>query len=347
MQVFFGILVAILLFGIMIFLHELGHFLAACACKVKVLEFAVGMGPKLFSYTSKKTDIVYSLRLLPIGGFTAMQGEDGEDPDPNALVNKPRWQKLIVLFAGSFMNLVSGVLVMFFFLTATLQIGSTVIHSFQEDSVSDQWLNVGDEIIEINGSKVIDYTDVLNIITLDGIEPMDITVLRDGKKTELKDVEFATTEQDGILVAELDFIFLGVKPSFGNLVKQTFTQSLSTVKVIYKTLIDLITGRLGMSGVSGPVGTVSAISKVAASGDSFLWNPNLLYLFSFISLNLGVMNLLPLPALDGGRILFTFVECVIRKKLNPKVESYVHLAGMGVLLLFMAFITVMDVMKFF
>lgn len=342
MQTLFGILIAIFVFGIMIFLHELGHYLAARACKVKVLEFAVGMGPKLFSFTSKKTGIVYSLRLLPIGGFTAMQGEDGEDPDPDALVNKPRWQKLCVLFAGSFMNIISGVLAMFIYLSLTGQVGSCIVAGFRDNSVSDRWLQVGDEIVSIEGKKMVDYTDAANTIMLQGTKPLDIAVLRDEDEILLENVEFATETREGIEVGILDFQFLGVKPSFGVLCKQTVTQSVSTVKMIYKTLIDLIRGKYGLKGVSGPVGTVSVISQVATTGFT-----NMLYLFSFISLNLGVMNLLPLPALDGGRILFTLVECVIRKPLNPKFEGIVHLVGMVALLAFMALITVLDVMKFF
>lgn len=340
MQTAVGILIAIFVFGIMIFLHELGHYVAARLCKVKVLEFAVGMGPKLFSFTSKKTGIVYSLRLLPIGGFTAMQGEDGEDPDPGALVNRPRWQRLIVLFAGSFMNLLTGVIAMFVYLLLTGVVGTTVIADFHENSSSSAWLKAGDEIVAIEGRGMVDYTDVLNTITIDGVEPLDITVIRDGEELVLEDVVFATAEEEGITVAQLDFRFRGAKPGLLSILKQTGTQSVATVKMIYKTLVDLITGRFGMSGVSGPVGTVKVISDMTAKG----FTP-VLYLFTFISLNLGVMNLLPLPALDGGRILFTLVEMVCRRKLNPKIEGYVHAAGMILLLGFMAVITVFDVMK--
>ena len=329
MQTLFGILVAVLVFGVMIFLHELGHYAAARACRVKVLEFAVGMGPKILSHTSKKSGIVYSLRLLPIGGFTAMQGEDGEDPDPAALVNKPRWQKLIVLFAGSLMNLLSGVLAMFVFLALTGQVGSRVVADFQEGSTSQAWLREGDEIVAIEGRSMLDYNDVVYTITLDGTEPLNITVVRDGEKMVLTDVVFPTAEEEGVLVGVLDFRFQGVRPSFSVLIKQTISQSGATAKAIYKTLGGLLTGRFGIKGGSGPVGTVSFISQAAKSGFA-----NVLYLFAFISINLGIMNLLPLPALDGGRILFTLVECVIRRPINPKWEGYVHLAGMVVLLLF-------------
>ncbi len=342
MQTLFGILIAILVFGIMIFVHELGHYLAARACKVRVLEFAVGMGPKLFSHTSKKSGIIYSLRLLPIGGFTAMQGEDGEDEDPHALVNRPRWQKLIVLFAGSFMNILTGVIAMFVYLSMTGLVGSPVIADFNEGSVSSQWLQEGDRIVAIEGRDMIDYTDIANTIVMDGIQPLDITVLRDGNEVLLQDVTFQSVEESGVKMGQLDFRFLGVRPSFPSLCKQTVTQSVSTVKMIYKSLVDLIRGRYGFEGVSGPVGTVSVISEAASSGFE-----SVLYLFVFISLNLGVMNLLPLPALDGGRILFTLVECVIRKPLNPKFEGIVHFAGMVLLLGFMALITVFDVLKLF
>jgi len=340
MKLFFGILIAILTFGVMIFLHEFGHYIVARLCRVKVLEFAVGMGPRLLTRTSKKTGIQYSLCALPIGGYTAMQGEDGEDPDPGALVNRPRWQRFLVLFAGSFMNILSGIIAMFIYLSATGMVGSNVVADFRENSVSNAWLREGDCIVSINGRSMVDYTDIANTIMLDGINPLNIEVEREGETLLLEGVTFLTEEQEGVEVAVLDFRFQGIKPSFSVLIKQTFTQSVATVKMIYKTLIQLFTGRLGLNGVSGPVGTVSVIAEAASMG--FL---PILYLFVFISLNLGVMNLLPFPALDGGRLLFLLVEMIRRKPLNPKLEGYVHMAGMAILLAFMAFVAVMDVMK--
>ena len=208
--------------------------------------------------------------------------------------------------------------------------------------MSNQWLREGDEIVAINGKSMVDYTDIINVIGLDGKDPLDFTVIRDGKEVLLEDVQFATMEEQGMTMGQLDFVFRGIRPSIGALIKQTGTQSVAAVKLIYKTLGDLISGRYGIESVSGPVGTVSVISKAANNGFS-----TVLYLFIFISLNLGVMNLLPLPALDGGRILFILIECIRRKPLNPKLEGYVHLAGMAALLLFMAVITAFDVMKLF
>lgn len=343
MQTLLGILIAVLVFSIMIFVHEFGHYAAARLCHVKVLEFAIGMGPKLLSHRSKKSDILYSVRLLPIGGFTAMQGEDGEDDDPHALVNRPRWQRFIVLFAGSFMNLLTGVVAMGILVALTGIVGTSVVASFKEGSVSHDWLCVGDEIVAIEGRAKVDYTDIVNSITFDAVEPIDITVIRDGEKVILENVQFATQEAEGLRYAVPDFYFQGVRPSFLTVLRETGTRSVSTVKMIYKSLADLIRGRFGIEAVSGPVGTVSVISDVALSKN---FN-QMLYLFSFISINLGLMNLLPLPALDGGRLLFLFVEAVIRKKLDPVLEGRVHLVGMAVLLLFMLFITIFDVIKLF
>lgn len=343
MQTVIGILVAILVFGVMIFIHEAGHYIVARFCHVTVLEFAVGMGPKILSRKSKKTGIVYSLRLLPIGGFTSMEGEDGENEDPHALVNRPKWQRFLVLFAGSFANILTGVIAMFIYLSITMNIGSTIVAEFQENALSkDAGLAVGDEIVRINGESMVSYNDIVYKIMLDGTEPLDITVVRNGETLTLEQVKFNTVEEEGMTLGEVDFKFLGVKPGFGVLVQQTFTQSAATVKVIYKTLIDLIRGKYGIKGVSGPVGTVSIISEATQNG----FTP-VLYLFTFISLNLGVMNLLPLPALDGGRILFLLVECIRRKPIKPEAEGYIHLAGMVVLLLFMAVITVFDIVKLF
>ncbi len=341
MSTFLGILIAILVFGVMIFLHESGHYIAARLCKVKVLEFAVGMGPKLFSRTSKKTGIVYSLRALPIGGFTAMQGEDGEDDDPHALVNRPRWQRFIVLFAGSFMNLLTGMIAMFIYLCITLQVGSNVVAVFDENAVSpDYGLQVGDAIIEVNGSYSTDYTYIVNTVALEGEKPVDLTVLRDGKEIVLKGVRFPTVEQDGVTIASIDFKFQGIEPDLPTLLTSSVKQSFSTVREVYDVLARLITGKLGVNAVSGPVGTVSVMSQVAKSGFT-----NVLYLFVIISINLGIMNLLPLPALDGGRIICLLIETIIRRPLNKKVETYIHLVGMLLLFGLMAVITVFDVIK--
>ena len=343
MGIVFGILVAILVFGLMIFFHELGHYAAARLCKVKVIEFAIGMGPKLYSRTSKKTGIVYSVRALPIGGFTSMQGEDQDDEDPGALVNRPKWARFLVLFAGSFMNIVTGVLGMILLLALTQSVGSNVVANFHEDNLSSQYgLQVGDEIIRVGKERMVSYTDVMEKIMLNGGEPLELTVLREGEEVRLLGVVFPTSEEQGVEIGMLDFQFLGVRPTVGVLLKQAVLDSFATVKTVYRTLGKLITGKLGMKAVSGPVGTVSAISQTVSAG----FEP-LLYLFVLISINLGIMNLLPLPALDGGRLVFLLIEAILRKPISRKAEGYIHAGGMVLLLLFMAVITIFDIGKFF
>ena len=239
------------------------------------------------------------------------------------------------------MNLITGTLAMLLYLSITLNVGSRVVAQFRDNSISqDSGLAVGDEIVRINGENMISYNDVMYKIMFDGCEPLELTVIRDGETVVLKDVVFPTEEVDGVEYGVADFLFQGVRPTISVLLRQTMTQSVATVKVIYKSLAELITGRFGIRGVLGPVGTVSVISEAAKTGFS-----SVVYLFSFISLNLGIMNLLPIPALDGGRLLFLLVEAVRRKPLDPRLEGYVNLAGMVLLLAFMAIVTVIDVIK--
>lgn len=367
MQLVLGILLAIFLFGIMIFLHELGHYAAARLCKVKVEEFAIGMGPAIFSHRSKKTDILYSLRLLPIGGFTAMLGEDEEvkktdengesKPDPRALTSRPAWQRLIVLFAGSFMNLFTGMLAIFIMVCMQPGYRNTTVLGFEgsdgkyyyETEAASSYaagLRRGDRIVAVNGSSVADLTDLLNSVALEGANPVELTVIREGETVKIPGIRFPTDESEGVAVGLTDFVTEYVDYSFTQRLGQTFSRSVSTVKTIYKSLVKLITGQLGINGVSGPVGTVSTIGKSVASDEIKGYRLEyVLYLYSFISLNLGVMNLLPLPALDGGRIIFVLIEMIFRKPVKRKYEGLVHLVGMAVLLIFMAVITVLDVMK--
>lgn len=359
-----------LLFGIMIFVHELGHYLAARLCGVKVLEFAVGMGPAVFKRRSKKTDILYSVRLLPIGGFTSMLGEDEEvleetqtdsppHKDPRALTSRPAWQRLIVLFAGSFMNLLTGFLAMFVVVCLAPGYNNAVVAGFQhsdgkyyyetQESASYQaGLRRGDEIRKINGTGVSGWTDIVNTVSLDGTQPVDITVERDGQELVLGDVVFPVETRDGVSFGVVDFVTEYCEYGLGTRLTQTVERSFATVKTIYKSLVKLVVGDYGWEGVAGPVGTVGTIGQAVTSPEvSAFRTEYVFYLFSFISINLGVMNLLPLPALDGGRIVFVLLEMIRRKPVSRKYEGWIHLAGMALLLAFMALITVMDVMKIF
>lgn len=339
------IVIAILIFGFLIFIHEGGHFLFARLFKVTVHEFSIGMGPKIFSKKSKKSGIAYSLRAFPIGGFVSMAGEDEESEDPNALNKKPVWQRLIIVSAGAATNLVAGILVMFIlvFSSASMGLGSTTVAEFRDGALSQGCgLQVGDTIVEVDGRNVHIADELVYEIMRLGIEPVDLTIVRDGEKTVIEDVEFPEISEQGVAFGNADFYVYGQERTFTNLVKHSFYRSTYTVRMIWESLYDLVTGRYGIEAVSGPVGVTEALTEAAQTGSY-----NFIYLVVVISMNLGVMNLLPLPALDGGRIVFLLIEAVRRKPVSPKVEGVVHTTGMVLLILFMIFVCVKDVIKLF
>lgn len=339
---FWKILLALFFFGFMIMSHEFGHFITARLFRVGVNEFAIGMGPKLFSKTSKKSGTAYSLRALPIGGFVSLVGEDTAEDREDSLSKKPWWQRFIILFAGSFMNVLLAVSVMFIALSMEPYYASTRIDTaYIENSVLCEYdVQNGDKIVEIEGESMKVWRDIYYKISLDGTKPLDITVERNGERIVFEDVQFKTEEVEGILCGTVDFYLQPDKKTVGTLLREAVFQSFSTVKMIISTLVDLITGRFGLEAVSGPIGTVKVIADSASMGlDS------LLYLFSLISMNLGVFNLLPFPALDGGRIFFVLIEALRGKPIQPKYEGIVHAVGMVILLAFMAVVVVSDVIK--
>lgn len=339
------IIIAILIFGLLIFIHEGGHFLFARLFKVTVNEFSIGMGPKLVSKKSKKSGISYSLRAFPIGGFVSMAGEDEESDDPNALNKKPVWQRMIIVAAGGVVNLVAGILVMFIlvFSSTSMGLGSTTVAEFRDGALSQSsGLKAGDTIVEVEGRNVHIADELVYEIMRLGIEPVDLTVVRDGEKTVIEDVEFPQMSEQGVAFGDADFYVYGQERTFTNLVKHSFYRSTYTVRMIWESLFDLVTGRYGIEAVSGPVGVTEALTQAAQTGSY-----NFIYLVVVISMNLGVMNLLPLPALDGGRLVFLLIEAVRRKPINPKVEGVIHTAGLALLMLLMIFICVKDVIKLF
>ncbi len=342
------IIVAILMFGSLIFIHELGHFLTARLFHVTIYEFSIGMGPKLISWKSKKYDTDYSLRAFPIGGFVSMAGEDEESDDEGSLRKKKVWQKLIITAAGSVFNLALGLLVMLLIVASSKNIGSTTVDYFPEGATSMQTetkegLLPKDEILEINGKKVYILYDLAYKISRYAVEPVDITVLRNGEKVVLSDVVFPTTVEQGITFAQRDFGVYAAEKNAKNILKTAFYQSVYTVKMVYDSLYDLFTGRLGIQQMSGPVGITTVITDAAEEAVQTKNGSYLFMLFVVLAMNLGCMNLLPFPALDGGRIVFLAIEGITRKPIDAKIEGYIHLAGMALLLLLMLMITFKDV----
>ena len=342
------IIVAILMFGFLIFIHELGHFLTARLFHVTIYEFAIGMGPKLISWKSKKNGTAYSLRVLPIGGFVSMAGEDEESEDEGSLRRKKVWQRMVVTAAGSVFNLVFGLIVMLLIVSFSSQIGSTTVLDFPQGATSVQTetkdgLLPNDEIIEINGKKVYVFYDMAYKITRYGVNPIDITVIRNGETVVLSDVVFPTATEQGIVYAQRDFYVHILKKTPGVVLENAFFQSVYTVRMVYDSLYDLITGRLGIEQMSGPVGITTVITDAAESAVKTKDGSYLFMLFVVLAMNLGCMNLLPFPALDGGRLVFLVIEGITRKPVNAKIEGYIHFAGMILLLFLMLIVTFKDI----
>ena len=337
------IFIAILMFGSLIFIHELGHFMTARLFGVKIYEFAIGMGPKIFSHRSKKTDTLYSLRALPIGGYVSMAGEDDECDEEDSFRKKKVWQRIVVTSAGSLSNLLLGFLVMLI-IVMSVQLGTTKVSGFASGAKSaESGLMVADQILEINDSKVHVFYDLNYKISRYGVAPVDVLVLRNGEKVLLKDVVFPTMISQGVVFGARDFYVYKADKNIGTILKNTFYQSVVMVRMVYDSLYDLITGKYGVEQMSGPVGITGVITDAAEEAvqtkdGSYLWT-----LFVVLAINLGCMNLLPFPALDGGRIVFLAYEGIFRRPISPKVESYIHAGGMILLLLLMFLITFKDI----
>ena len=346
MQIFFNVifyaLIMVFVFGIMIFVHEAGHFFVARWCGITIKEFAIGMGPKLCSWTSKKHGTIHSIRLLPIGGFVSMEGEDDESVDENAFSNKPVWKRMLVVAAGPFMNIVLGVLLTLIVVLSQGRLASTVIHDFDEKAMSSEKLMQGDEIIKVDGTRVYTGNEVLYEIMNQGYEPIDVVVRRNGEKITVKDVKFGTFTEEGVTFAEMDFTVYPEERTFGSIMKQTAARSLSTVKMVYDSLIGLFTGRFGIDAVSGPVGVAQTVGEAAKT--NFV---GFIYIGAILTMNLGIFNFIPFPALDGGRFLLLCIEGIRRKPINKKIEGYINFAGLMILFGFMIFVTCKDIFKLF
>lgn len=341
--VIISVLAALLVFGALILVHELGHYSAARIFGVGISEFSVGMGPKLISRTSRKSGTAYSLRLLPIGGFVSMKGEDDSSPDPDALINKPRWQRLIIMLAGSAMNLLVGIILVAVLVCTAKNLGSTTVHSFSDTAVSESGgLREGDRIVRVGGIRVHVLTDLAYAIMDKGYQPVDVTVDRDGERIVLEDVSFPVSESNGMTIGNIDFKVYAEQKTLPAILKHTFFQSFSYVRMVWGSIYDLVTGRYGLEQISGPVGITEQIGA-AAHKSSVDFN----YLCAVIAINLGVVNLLPLPALDGGRAFILLLSMLRGKDIDPEIEGKIHLVGLVLLMLLMVFVTVGDIRKLF
>lgn len=438
------ILIGVLLFELIIFIHEFGHFITAKKSGIKVNEFSLGMGPKIFSFGKGETK--YSLRIFPIGGFCSMEGEDEESPEPRAFNNAKVWKRMIVIIAGAVMNIILGFVLMFVVVVQQDAYSSTEVQSFPATSFSScTGLQSGDVIKEINGygiSTSMDFNypiSTAELKTVDGstleiykedcgnnlynmavssvqdknnklsdeqvskvnellskstneivkakskedaysiyenyykeindacgikdykVEKIveketrkrytaDILVERNGEEKLLKNVQFFTytTKDNSDPQVSIDFYVKPIEKTFGSVISQTFKQTISTCKMIYASLGGLLTGKFGLKDMSGPIGIASAVTTVASESLSsgFMSAVNsIIYVMMIITVNLGLFNMLPFPALDGGRFVFLIIEAIRGKSVPRKVEAIVNGIGMGLLILLMILITANDIFK--
>ena len=356
-----SVIFAIFLFSVLIFVHELGHFTAAKLSGVQVNEFSMFMGPALWKKQVGET--LYAIRCVPIGGYCAMEGEDGGSDNPRSFDKAAWWKRLIILAAGAAMNFLIGVVLMVIVVLMVSvclpgkQTAVPVIASFEDYATvnGENGLQAGDRIVEVDGEKLYSYSDFSMILSLNPGDVHDITVRRNGETVVLKDFLLEKHEvklENGSTALRYGMNFTLSTPSFLEKLGMAWNQSLDTVRLVRLSLQMLFGGKVGIQDMSGPVGIVSEMSKVAAASDSKVTALlNMLYFGGFIAINLAVMNLLPIPALDGGRIvcllITVVVEAITKKKINPKYEGYLHGAGMILLLALMAIIMFKDVIFLF
>lgn len=445
------VIIGVLLFEFIIFAHEFGHFITAKRSGVQVNEFALGMGPKLFSFTRGETR--YSLRLFPIGGYCAMEGEDEESDNPRAFTNAKIWKRMIIIVAGAFMNFVVGLLLMFVVLVQATGFESTVIQGFAPQAyTANSGLQAGDQVVSVNGYSVWNARDLqfgIQTLQCSEVDPdsltvykqdcayeaysaaseiandkkllgrevtddevnaleeilteqcskinkaqskekaysllkeavdgyykslgksgskysypeiekrdsrkrftADLEVIREGEKLKLEQVQFFTyyrsdedKEADKPSVA-IDFYVEPIEKNFGTVITQTFSQTATLAKTVWQSLVLLVQGRFSFSDLSGPVGITKAVSMVAEQGlqESFLSAVNnIIFIMALITVNLGVVNMLPFPALDGGRFVLLVVEAIRRKPLPRRFEYILNGVGLAILIIFIIIVSVKDV----
>ena len=333
------ILVAILMFGVLIAVHEFGHFITAKLFGIRVNEFSIGMGPALFK--REKGETLYSLRLLPIGGYCAMEGEDEESEEAGSFTKAPVGNRILVTVAGAVMNLLLGFVVLVCVVCSQQLISTRTVAEFYEGSSTQQsGLQVGDTIVAVNGRRCFIANDIIYEFARTQQGQADLTVLRDGKRVQLDNVVFDTYEENGVNQLVIDFKVLGEKKTVGSVLKEAGNWTLSLGRMVVLSLTDLITGRIAVNNLSGPVGIVSAISEASSLGLS-----SLLMLLALITINLGIFNLLPIPALDGGRLVFLIIEAIRRKPISQKYEIAINAAGFILLIGLMIFATFNDITK--
>lgn len=376
-------IVTVLMFLVMISLHEFGHFITGKLLGFKILEYAIGFGPAIFTRRGKETQ--YSLRVFPLGGYCKFEGEDTQSQDRRAFSNRPSWQRFIVLAAGGLFNIILGFVLFLVILPQTSPFATNRVSEVVAGSYIEQaGLIKGDRIVEINGKNIGSYNDIsLNMQDLHENSEVTLSVKRDGEVIGLlfrptKNEIIYEYDEDGITVKNsinsqlaseqfyeysddmpkdpakvgttetVNRLIIGFVPeqeevTIFNIWGEAFNQTKFVVKLVYRSLWDMISGKVGVEQMSGPVGVVSEVNNAVNSGsDRWLY---VLNLTALLTINLGLFNLLPIPALDGGRLLFLIPEIITRKKIPPEKEGIVHAIGLILILAFAVYISFNDIMK--
>lgn len=351
------ILAAILIFGVLIAVHELGHFVAAKLCGVRVNEFAIGMGPLI--WRKKKGETQYSLRALPVGGYCAMEGEDEDTGDERSFVRQGFWKKLVILAAGSFMNFLTGVVILLVLYTGAAAFYTDQITGFAPGFPleGEDGLMAGDIFYKIDGYRTYLRGDASLFLSYHKGDTIDLVVIRDGEKVVLNDFPMTRrtyADSDGGTYTGFG-LYVGAhveEATLGAKLKYTWNTAKDFVQLVWFSLVQLVTGGASMEDLSGPVGIVSTITELGSSAETArdAWN-QVFYFAALLAVNLSVMNMLPIPALDGGRIFFLAVDAVsmllFRRKVPEKYQAAVNTAGFVVLMGFMLLVTFHDVFKLF
>lgn len=336
----YPIIIAILFFELIIIVHEGGHFAAARLMKIKVNEFSIGMGPKIFSFTKGETK--YSLRWILFGGYCAMEGEDEASSETGSFSSKSVPARMLVVVAGALMNLLLGFLIIVCIISNQNLVGTTTVAKFDDNAVSaSSGLMVGDTIKSIDGMRVFTATDVETGLTRSPDDTLSIIVERNGKIQTLE-VKFQMEEYEGRKYVGMDFWLLGKEKTVGSVLKNSAATFVSYTRMVFLSVHDLLVGRYGLSDLSGPVGAVSVVSNAAKTSLN-----SLLRISAILTINIGLFNLFPIPALDGWRFFLLLGEGVFRKKLPAKWEYAINAAGLAILLGVMVLVTFSDVTKLF
>ena len=335
------VLLALLLLGVLIMAHEAGHFWAARACGIDVQEFSMGMGPLLLQRRSKRGTL-FSLRLLPIGGFCQFYGEDQEVTDARCFNNYPVWKRAVTVASGPLMNFAVALVVIVLYLSAIGLMTVVPRVAEVEKNAMEAGLMVGDELLSVNGVDILSSQDVTQAIADSQGEAVTLSVERDGQKMDIVLTPFYD-EEAGRYRVGFTFAQERVRVSLMESIPFSVRYNVESVKLIVDALKNMIFKGEGVDEVTGPVGTVYVIQEVTQQGGLDVY----LELIAMISVNLGVMNLLPIPGLDGSRLLFLLVEGVRRKPVRRELEGGIHFAGLCLLMGLMVVLTYKDIMMFF